>query len=196
MNKSWLIKYCLIIFFTILELTSAYIQSPRQTELGRIIYDAVHCIYCNPGYYPHGLLWYAVVIPLAYFTSSQVTLMLFALVTMASLILMIKHPLFYIYFFVSIVSFFVIPQNLPVLWLMLLGLYSSWYLLFSILAKLPVGATYAVWQFIFHTSLNIVTNFQDDYGLLVAMWLAILIYNLRFDLRRGWKSLLTKFPSK
>jgi hypothetical protein len=159
------------------------------TELGRILSEAVHCLYCNPGYYPHGLLWYAIVIPLSYFVDSKVVMMEFALIDMAILILLIKHPIFYPYFFVSFVSFFVIPQNIPVFWIMLLGLYSTWLLPLSILAKLPVGAPYAVWQFIFHTSLNIVTNFQDDYGLLVFLWLYIFIYNLRFDLIKGWAKL-------
>jgi hypothetical protein len=189
MNYSWLIKYILIIVATILKLTAALIQAPHLTELGRILFDAVHCLYCNPGYYPHGTLWYAVVVPLSYFVDSKVVMMEFALIDMALLILLIKHNIFYAYFLVSFVSFFVIPQNIPVYWLMLLGLYSSFFLPFSILAKLPVGAPYAVWHFIFSTSLNIVTNFQDDYGLLVFLWLYIFIYNLRFDLIKGWAKL-------
>ena|SRR6266571_5072421 len=188
-KASWFIKYCIIIIVTILRMVSVLYNSHTQTELGKILEDAVHCLYCNPGFYPHGLLWYSIVTPIAYFTNPTFTMIAFALIDMTILILLMKHPVFVPYFFVSFISYFVIPQNIPVLWLMLLGLYSSYLLPLSILAKLPVGAPAAVWRFIFTTSLNIVTNFQDDYGLLVFLWLYILIYNLRFDIRRGWKSL-------
>jgi|SRR5207249_2694639 len=170
-------------------MVSVLYNSHTQTELGKILEDAIHCLYCNPGFYPHGLLWYAIVTPIAYFTNPTFTMLSFALIDMAILILLIKHPIFYAYFFVSFVSYFVIPQNIPILWLMLLGLYSSYLLPLSILAKLPVGAPAAVWRFIFTTSLNIVTNFQDDYGLLVFLWLYILVYNLRFDLKKGLRAL-------
>ncbi|HYT42701.1 MAG TPA: hypothetical protein VEP90_10160 [Methylomirabilota bacterium] len=185
----WLSKYCIIIIITILRMVSVLYNSHTQTELGNILEDAVHCIYCNPGLYPHGFLWYAIVLPIAYFTNPTFTMLSFALIDMAILILLIKHPIFYAYFFVSFVSYFVIPQNIPILWLMLLGLYSTPLLSLSIIAKLPVGAPAAIWKFIFTTSLNIVTNFQDDYGLLVFLWLYILIYNLRFDIRKGIKAL-------
>src|SRR5215831_14970119 len=109
MNLSWLIKYIIIILSTILKLTAALITAPHLTELGKILSDAVHCLYCNPGYYPHGLLWYSIVIPLSYFVDSKIVMMEFALIDMAILILLIKHPIFIPYFFVSFISFFVIP---------------------------------------------------------------------------------------
>lgn len=188
-SKANFIKYAVILIVTVLRMDSVLYNSHTQTELGTILETAVHCIYCNPGYYPHGWLWYAIVIPIAYFTNPTFTMITFASIDMAILIILIKHPVFIPYFICSFISYFVIPQNMPIIWLILLGLLNSRNLSLSVLAKLPFFAPISVWQFVFNTSLHIVTNYQDDYGILVALWLYILIYDYRIPIRRGLKRL-------
>ncbi len=188
-HLSWLIKYSITIFSCILQMVSVLTRS-RTTEFDSLFYPAIHCLYCNPAGYPHGLLWYAIMIPIAWFGNITSTMMILSLITMSLLILFLrKNHIFIPFFICSFYNFFVIPQNLPVLWLMLLGFYSPYLLFLPIITKLPVGAPIPVWSFIFHTSLNITSNFQADYGVLVGFWMYILIYNLRFDIIRGWKSL-------
>jgi hypothetical protein len=189
-NAKWILKYSLVIVVTVLRMVSVLYNSPTQTELGRIIDTSVHCLYCNPGFYPHGLLWYAIVIPIAYLGNPITDMLTFTAIDMLILILLINNnKLFIPYFIASFYDYFVIPQNIPVLWLTLLGIYNPIYLAFPILAKLPVGAPYPVWSFIFTTSLHITTNYQADYGVLVMFWLYILSYHYRVQIQRGWNRL-------
>lgn len=192
-----ILKLALVELATILKFVSALAQVKTQTELGNIITQSVHCIYCNPGFYPHGWVWYAIVIPIAYFSNPTIDLLVFATIDMVILIVLgNRNAVFIAFFLSSFISFFVIPQNEPVLWLTLLGLYSPLLLFMPIIAKFPVGAPPAVWQFVFQTSLNIGTNYQWDYGVLVGFWLFILCYYYRFQMLEGYLKWMKKKPKK
>lgn len=198
-NRWFFVKLGIVYITTILKFVSVLGQVRTQTELGAIITQSVHCLYCNPGFYPHGLLWYAIVIPIAYFGTPTSDLITFATVDMVILIGFInRNSLFVPFLLVSFLSYFVIPQNEPILWLTLFGLRSVYYLALPIIAKFPIGSElfahpwYADWQYIFHTSLNIVTNFQDDYGVLVGFWLYILYYHHREIIKAGFNELRSR----
>src|SRR5712664_507238 len=184
------IPFIAITILTTLRFASAEpMPGTKLTELGSIIFPALHCIYCNPGFYPHGILWYLIMIPIVYpFSSTYPIMIVIASIDMGIMFLIKNHPVFWPYFICSFISFFVIPQNIPVLWVMLLGLKHPILLGLSIETKLPVGAPKPVWDFIFHTSLNIVTNFQWDYGVLVGLWLFILLFDFRFQMIKGYQA--------
>lgn len=170
-------------------------STPTTSEIGRIGYQAFHCIYCNPGFYPHGWLWYAIMLPMFYLFSGSVGLMIMAAVDMVIMVLLIpRNWLFYPYFILSFITYFALVQNMPILWLTLVGIpYGPIGMMLPILAKLPFGAPWADWYFVFHTSINISSNYEKDYGYLVAWWLYCLTYHYRARVTRGFFILMERF---
>jgi hypothetical protein len=87
LQVAWLLKYIIAIFTCILQCVSVEIPNTRNTEFDKLFYPAIHCLYCNPAAYPHGLLWYAVMIPIGWtFNNNVYDLMAFAFIDMAILI--------------------------------------------------------------------------------------------------------------
>ncbi len=62
-----------------------------------------------------------------------------------------KSNLMLPYFMSSLWFWATTPVNLPILWIIVLGYYGSIFFLNSLIAKLPVGAPFIVWQYALHS---------------------------------------------
>ncbi len=159
------------------------IDSPVYSELDHLIIPALQCIYCIPSYYPHGLPWYAIMETIFLFAKTQKTiLMAMAIINFFVMFALRNKVVFWPYFFASVITHFVIPQNYPVIWMIALSGFrmpkrlQMIFLPISVATKIPVGAPLPVWQFIFSASLNVITNYQWDYGVLTVLWMLFLGY--------------------
>lgn len=175
-------------------LTVLGIDSPVHSELDRLIIPALQCIYCNPGFYPHGLPWYAIMELIFIFAKTQKAIAVAMVIINFFVMFMLKNKIvFWPYFFASMITHFVIPQNYPVIWMIAIsGFQMKWnlnrwiFLPLSVTTKLPVGAPWADWVYIFHGSLQIITNYQWDYGVLTVLWMLFLGYSFE-SVRKGAK---------
>lgn len=191
-SGSWVFKYAMVISALILRWSFDVAPStPTTSEIGRIGYQAFHCIYCNPGYYPHGWLWYAIMLPMFYFFNASIGLGIMAAIDATIMIYMIpRNWLFYPYYLLSFITYFAVVQNMPIIWITLLGSIEPWFLALAIVTKLPFGAPWADWYFVLHSSINISSNYEKDYGYLVAWWLYILGYHYRVRVKKGFFKLM------
>jgi len=87
-----------------------------------------------------------------------------------------KSNLLLPYFMSSLWLWATTPVNLSILWLIILGFYGWTMIANSLIAKLPVGAPLAVWQFALHSASSIGHWFP--YGML-GFWLVLItLYRL------------------
>lgn len=180
-------------FISIVVLTTLAFDSPPHSEINSIIVYSLKCIYCNPGYYPHGLVWYGIMEAIFQFAKDPKSITVaMATINMVVLFAFKDKILFWPYWFASLVTNFVIPQNYPVIWMIALSGFqmsknlNRIFLPISLITKLPVGAPIADWEFIFKTSLGIITNYQWDYGVLTVLWMLFLGHSFE-SVRKGAK---------
>src|SRR3989454_7614640 len=164
--------------------------------------------YSQPIAAPYGIIWYAIMeaiyylsVPLSYlfqwdnYFSISAVILLVNCPVLAYLSYYHKH-LFPVYFLLSFHSWFPFTVwftdiNMPIVWLIVLGLYSRIFLVVPILAKLPVGGPIEAWQAAFFIGGHYGVVSSARYIPLIIFGLAVLAEWYDYP-EKIWKTIVTR----
>lgn len=95
------------------------------------------------GYAPYGMIWYAMNLPIGKFVSFDGRRWMISLALLDSIFLWLSQAMgllgFAAYLLIGSFQLLRSPWNVTIDWIIILGLFSWWFLLIAPLAKLPVG---------------------------------------------------------
>ncbi len=143
---------------------------PGLANLGRFLRDDKSAPYA-----PYGIIWYGVNLPLAkpFDYNGRTWMVLLATIDGAFVWLSLRMGLYGVLAYVVIGTFqlFRAPWNASINWLVILGLYSPWFLIIAPVAKLPVGLPVRIFG---HTRVAFFYRHNFVYyGLLGTLWVIV-----------------------
>ncbi len=126
-------------------------------------------------YAPYGLIWHGMNLPLAkpFNYNGRTWMLLLAVIDAAFVWLSLRMGLYggFAYAVIGTFQLFRAPWNASVNWLIILGLYSPWFLIIAPVAKLPLGLPVRIFG---HTRVAFVYRHNFVYyGLLGTLWVLV-----------------------